>query len=130
MTILNQYVRGDITVNAGTASSSPLVTTVSLGDVMLHSISLRIPPGHQGFTGIQWRQAGTTIVPFGANTDWVIGNDDRETFTVESEVDAGFQVITYNTDLYNHTFYIRYVLTPIAAAGPQLAAPIQIMAIS
>lgn len=117
MSILTQYVHGDITVPAGTAVATPQITPVKLGDVYLHSIKLRVPPGHQGFTGISWQQAGSIILPFGGTQQWVILNDDRERFTMNSEVDSGFTVSAYNTDFYPHTFYILYELTPISAAN-------------
>jgi hypothetical protein len=46
-----------------------------------------------------------------------VGNDNERIFPVNTEVDQHLSVAQLNEDIYNHTHYMIFEYTPIAAAG-------------
>lgn len=133
MTVLYRVKTFTITI-AGTPIGAPSfntqLTPINLGDVMLHNIGVRIPNGHAGLTGVAIQVSGVNIVPFAdTSSPFVVGNDDRETFTVETEVGNGLAVSQINEDFINHAHIITFEYTPIAAAnqlGSITLAPVPI----
>lgn len=109
------YAENDITVPAGTVIAAPTSDTLNLGDIWVYNISVRIPPGHCGFTGLSVQQAGSYLIPFGMTLAYLIGNDDKLEFEIGVEIPGAFQFVTYNTDVLVHTFYIRIAYQPMVA---------------
>jgi hypothetical protein len=85
--------------------------------VFLHSAQIRIPPGHNGFTGFKLRgfeaAGGTTILPYAPSNAYIIANDEVLTFEIEVETDQFLQSVAYNTDIFAHTIYWRFTYTPV-----------------
>ena len=95
---------------------------------LLHSITVYVPPGHVGQTGIQVYLSGTQIVPWGGNSPWFNLNDTEITIPIETEVNTKLVAYGYNTDQVAHTFYIRLLYTPIALiTAPVSLLPIQVI---
>ncbi len=112
---LDLAIAGTVPPNFNNVTQS---TPVSLGDVLLRQWVVRIPNGHAGLTGVALLLNGATIVPFDQKASpYVIGNDSLFTFDIEVEVDQGLTVAQLNQDIYQHTHYLQFVYTPIAAAS-------------
>ena len=108
---------------AGTAASAYTLTPAGISTVLLHSMQVRIPPGHQGVTGLALVDSGSFVIPFSGDTPaWLIGDDDDLTYAYERELGANVQIATYDTGAYNHAWQIRLVYTPMSAVG--LDAPL------
>ena len=114
MPISKYYTEVDVTTPAGTLQSNPLITQVSLGDVQLYGMKIRIPPGHSGQTGIQIKLADSAIIPWGDLSKFIIGNDDRLEFDYDEEVTSGLAIVTYNIGRYPHSHYLQFVNIPIS----------------
>lgn len=107
----------------GSGTFTTQSTPVVLGDVLLHKWIVTIPNGHAGLTGVALTLNGVTIVPFdNATTPYVIGNDNMFEFQVETEVDYGLAVAQLNEDYINHTHYLQFEYTPIAASATTLGS--------
>lgn len=97
-----------------TQPSSPLVTGLSFGGpVILDHVTFRIPAGHRGSTGLQLQLAGSTIFPYNAPTEWLVGDDDRLTVDFGVEVDTQLQVVTYNLDRMTHRHFLDISVSDI-----------------
>ncbi len=108
---------------AGTAASAYTLTPAGIATVLLHSIQVRIPPGHQGTTGIALVDSGSFVIPFsGATPAWLVGDDDDLEYPYERELGANVQLATYNTGTFVHAWQVRMVYTPMSAVG--LEAPV------
>lgn len=120
MPIEQYYTQVNVTTPANTTALNPLLTPVKLGDVMLHSVRIRIPPGHSGQTGVQIRLSNNAIIPWGNITTFIVGNDDRIDFDYGDEVTSGLYIATYNIGRYPHSHFLQFINTPIslAIAGP------------
>ena len=103
-----QFIQKTVTVPHGTAKASPQVTTWSLGNVLLYRLAVRVPAGHAGLTGISVIYNGVAILPFGQPPDFIVttGETLGQDFN-EEEVSAPLTIQTYNTDIFDHSFYLR-----------------------
>lgn len=123
---------GELTVPAGTQPAAPVTLTLAaIPEGIVTSARLTVPPGHAGFTGFQLAIAGTPVVPYLGG--WIVADDDKFDVPLDQEVAPGQVVMQgYNTDIYQHTFYLRVFwkdgpavqpVTPdLAIAAPQPAA--------
>lgn len=98
-----------VTVPAGTAIATPLSVDISFNQSVVETVEIVIPDGHAGFTGIALQQAHQQVIPEEAGT-WLISNDEKIIFAIEDFIDNGnWQAVMYNTDVYDHSFYLRFL---------------------
>lgn len=103
---------------AGTPKTAWTLTPAGIATVMLHSLEVRIPPGHQGFTGLALVDSGTFVLPYSAAVPaWIIGDDDLLTYPYERELGANVELATYNTGTFVHAWQVRFVYTPMSAVA-------------
>lgn len=117
---------GDLTVPAGTPASAPVSSVINMPVGEIARVTLVVPDGHSGLTGLQMQLAGTSIVPYGPGT-WITANGYQDSWDIDQPVNPGqFALVGYNTDAFQHTFYVRILWQPPAAAqgvSATLAAP-------
>lgn len=117
-----------VTVPAGTATAAPVSVDISFDQATVTTVEIVIPDGHAGFTGIALAQAHQQIIP--QNTGgWIISNDEKLSIDVQDYLDNGnWQAIAYNTDVYDHNFYVRFLCSnPVqSAAAPAPPLPVAV----
>ena len=114
---------GDLIVPAGTLAAAPVSAVLQMPQGTLAKITLVVPQGHCGLTGIRVTLAGTPIIPYGGNP-WLIANDYTDSWELDQEVNPGqVALVGYNTDVYAHCFYVRALWVP-PAPGPAVTAAI------
>lgn len=102
-----------VTVPANTPSPGTTfsIALARVGKVV--GISILVPDGHNGVTGLQLLQANQQIVPFGAGT-FLIANDETLDFTINLPLDTQqWSAQAFNTGKYPHSFYIRLSINEI-----------------
>lgn len=105
------------TVPAGTAIATPFTQGVILEDENLDLLTIIVPDGHAGLTGLRITWGGTQILPFGTGS-WIIANNDRIDWPYDGEIsETGLQLVGYNLDLFPHSFYLRWQISNLGAAG-------------
>lgn len=103
------------TVAAGTAIAAPQLLPVALEDAQLESVRIIIPDGHNGLTGLQIQWSGVQVVPFGQGT-WITANGEVIDWDWADEITAGGLALAgYNTDVFAHSFYLRWTIADLAA---------------
>lgn len=126
MTILYRRRTVNLTVPLtpiGAVNFTTQSTDIDLGDCILHKWIVRIPNGHAGQTGVALTVNGVVVVPFdNPTTPWVMGNDDVFDFVIETEIDQQLAVAQLNEDYINHTHYLQFEYTPIAASAQTIGA--------
>lgn len=107
-----------VTVPAGTAVAAPVTVDVSFPQATVTEIEIVIPDGHAGFTGLALAQAQQQVIPDN-DGNWIISNDEKIRWPVANTLDNGnWQAVMYNTDVYDHSFYVRFLLdNPTAPAA-------------
>jgi len=113
----------NVTTPAGTPLAAPLTTRPGIGVIWIDSVELRIPIGHRGTTGIYIANSGSQLLPFSQTISWLVGDDERLVFDFGVQVDSGLQVVTYNTDLFDHTHYLRIQGRPMVLQNMNVIAP-------
>lgn len=96
-----------VTVTLGTAQASPATTQWDLGNVIIETLEIMIPKGHSGLTGIHVDYQGVALIPFSQPPVFLIAADETITVPVGLEVGAALSVVAYNTDVFDHAFYLR-----------------------
>lgn len=113
-----RIIRADLTVPANTAETSAVSSAVTLGQVELDEVRIRIPPGHAGLTGVQVLIGGEAIAPWGQASEWFVGDDEHEIFQIGLGVAERVTIRAFNADeTYQHTFYLTFVVRDRARAG-------------
>ena len=107
---------------AGTPASAYTTTAAGIATVLLHRLEVRIPPGHQGLTGIALVDSGLFVIPYHqTGSAWLIGDDDELEYAYGRELGANVQLATYNTGTFVHAWQVRMIYTPMSAAGLDVA---------
>ena len=102
--------------NAGTSVYT--TTDAGIATVILWRMEVRIPPGHQGETGIALIDSGHFVVPYDPEGEaWLIGDDDLLGYDYGRELGSNVKLATYNNGAFNHTWQVRLVYTPMSAVG-------------
>lgn len=109
---MKRIYQADFTVPAGTAIAAPVSQPVVLADAHLETVRFIIPDGHAGLTGLRITWAGTQIFPYNTGT-WLISDDEVFDWPADQEVTAnGLSLAGYNTDIFAHTFHVRFQIGP------------------
>lgn len=103
-----QFLTVKVTCTKGTAQASPQVNTWNIGNVSLYSLTVRVPNGHVGLTGIVLLYNGIAIFPWGQPPGYLVTNYEtvKQDFSRE-EISSPLTIQTYNTDMFDHSFFIR-----------------------
>jgi hypothetical protein len=117
----------DVTVGSGTALASAVETATAFDPGVVERIELTIPDGHAGLTGLQFMIAHQQIIPFTPGS-FIVGNDRVISWDTTNFLDNGaWSVLCYNTDVFDHTFHVTYLVnetslseTATATSGSQL----------
>lgn len=118
-----------ITIPAGTLSTAPQITALSLRDAILEHIEVVIPPGPSGLVGFALRHSGQQVIPFTAG-QFVIGDGEKLAWDVQNfPTGDKWSVAAYNTDVYNHSLYFRILLRELPTSAVQVTAPVQVVAV-
>lgn len=105
----------DVSVTAMTAKASAVETNVSFDQGVVERIEITIPDGHAGLTGIRLLQAHTPVIPSTSNA-YIIGNDRTLSWDLTNYLDnGGWSVQCFNTDQYDHTFHIAFLVNELSA---------------
>lgn len=112
-----------VTIPPGTPSFAPQLDTLLIDSGVMLSCELQVPSGHVGLTGFSLVLAGTTIVPWAQGLQFIVAEDARLTIPLGIEVDIGLQTACYNTDVFEHSFYLRIALADYPPRPVELENP-------
>jgi hypothetical protein len=109
--VFTRYYDQDVLAPAKTPITAPVSIPVTLETNHLERIEVDVPDGHDRQTGIQFVSNGTVIVPFSAN-GFIVANNHYFEIPFNDDITAGDIIIrAYNTDIFDHTFYVRFVMS-------------------
>lgn len=113
-----------VTIPHGTTKSAPRTVDISFAAGVVAGVEILVPAGHAGFTGIALAQAGAAVIPI-TDGQFIVSDDEVIHWPIDGAINNGdWQAIGYNTGTFDHTFYIRFLITEIgeAPAGEPLPA--------
>lgn len=100
----------DVTIPAGTAIASPQITALSFNQGVVEQIEIIVPPGPSGLVGFRIRHSAQTIIPMSGN-GWIIADNEQIKWPLQGyPVGNKWSIQAYNTDVYEHTLYLRFLV--------------------
>lgn len=114
------------TIPAGTSSLSPVTIAFGFDDGQVDMIDILIPPGPSGLVGFAIVHSSQPVIPYTAG-DWIIGDDEKLPWPLSNFPTGGkWSLIGYNSDVYDHTIYVRFLITEVTptVTGPVGLVPI------
>lgn len=122
-----------VSVPAGVTPDLPQDDAFPLEDAILESVTILIPDGHSGLTGIRVKQAQQEIIPW-SNDDWLVSNNEKIELAVEEQITkTGLVIETYNMDVFVHKFWIRAVIQNLGTStspNPNPLTPVDSLTLS
>lgn len=108
------------TVNAGVTTAAPTVTPIlPAGIWVVDKVSIVIPAGHAGLTGIQLWYGGGAAIPY--LSGWFSGDDDVIPLELSDIFPQGvpWSVAMVNADVIAHSFQTRWEMSYVKGGGGQ-----------
>lgn len=116
-----------VTVAPGTLQSATQIDDLSFQDGIVKHITVTIPPGPSGFMGFHFLHMGGPVIPYFGDA-YIIGDNRLVEWDVNGMPTAdGWQLESYNTDIFPHSVYIEFQIDEIPATA---AASIQLINIT
>lgn len=115
----------DVVAPLGTPKAAPLEVMTSWNPGELVRLEIIIPDGPRYLAGLRVALAHSPVIPRTANS-WLVANDEKlELETYGYPTSGAWSVFVYNTDIYDHTFRVRFHVADFDFTGPSAAqAPI------
>lgn len=107
-----------VTVPAGTLQSAPQVSTLAMPPRIVRRVEIVVPAGALFQVGFQLAMAGTQVIPYTRGA-FVVTDDEKIGWDLEGQSTSGaWELIAYNTGLFPHTLYFRFLVDL-----PEVAVP-------
>lgn len=107
----------DVVAPAGTPKAAPLEVMTSFNPADLVRLEIIIPDGPRYLAGLRVALAHAPIIPQTAGS-WIVANDEKLEFETAGYPNSGaWSCFVYNTDIYPHTFRVRFHLADFALTG-------------
>lgn len=109
-----------VSVPAGTASSAPQLTALTIDPGEVERVEIFVPSGHAGLTGFALDLGQQQIIPYDGAT-FIVADSDTISWPMAKYGNSGqWRLRAYNTDVYAHSFYIRFLVNEIRDARQAL----------
>lgn len=107
-----------ITVPAGFGSTARNFLDIPFQEGTVSRLEMRIPPGPSGLVGVQIWHSQQRLIPWGGDT-FIIGDNESYDWQLTDYPTGGFWTLcAYNSDIYDHTVYLRLHVDDRAQAAP------------
>lgn len=111
-----------VLVPAGTLQTAPQTSPLAFTDGIVQELEIVVPDGHAGMTGFQLAYGGQTIIPESGNV-FVVTNDEVIHWPLENyPTGKQWQLVAFNQDLYDHHFYLRFLIKEIPPPGESVVS--------
>lgn len=114
-----------VTAPKGTPQAAPLEIATPWNPGELVRVEIIVPDGVTYLAGLRLLLAHARSIPTTAGS-WIIANDEKiELETVGYPTSGAWSAQVYNTDIFDHTFHIRFHVADFAVTNPPpIAQPI------
>lgn len=104
----------DVTVPTGTTVAAPQTTALEFADGIVTDIEILIPPGPSGFVGFRFAYGGQPIIPHTVN-EFIIASGEVIKWPIRNfPTGRKWQLQAHNTDIFNHTIHLRFLITELS----------------
>ena len=109
-----------VTIPKNTPSSAPVTVDLSFNPGQVDEIEIDIPPGSAGLMSWQLAYGDQSVIPHDSSQYITVDDTSLRWPLTDFPTGSGWAVTGYNTDIYDHTFQVRFLITEIGLSG---AAP-------
>lgn len=102
---------------AGTPEDVPISIDMTFPALEVDIIEWMVPKGPQGNLGWQLWYANSLVIP--QNGTWVVTDGEFGHWEIDELPQTGtWQFMGYNTGSYDHTVYLRFLVSPLTTSSP------------
>lgn len=103
-------------IQPNTLASAPQHFPLQFASADVERVDVRVPPGPSGLVGFSINQGGANYIPQG-NGNWIIADDEPLSWPTDGAPNNGsWEVVAYNTDVVQHTIYVRFLVRDLVVA--------------
>lgn len=96
-----------VLVPAGTTRAAPQTTSLSFNAGIVERIEILVPPGPSGLAGFRILHSNTVVIPYDPD-EWIIADNEVLKWSTEGyPTGSAWGFRAHNTDVFDHTFYLR-----------------------
>ena len=98
------------TIPRQTPQATPVTVSLLMPPRTVLGLALRFPPGPNGELGVRLGSSGGVIIPDNAGA-WIIASDEVINWDLRDQINSGgWELTGYNTGLYDHSVYLRFIV--------------------
>lgn len=115
----------DISCPASTTAANPLIVTLTnVVACDVQRLTIRIPPGHSGLTGIAFGYGLTAILPRTSGA-FISGDDEVIVYDMSNYIDGPqWYAFLCNLDLQSHAWEVRFEVNELTEANANSAGSV------
>lgn len=107
----------DVTIPAATLTTAPQTTNLSFNEGIVESIEILIPPGPSGLVGFRILHSQGVVIPYDSSK-WIVADNEVVKWPIANfPTGSAWAITAYNTDVYDHTLYLRFLINETPRSG-------------
>lgn len=111
---------------AGTAQATPATTDVRFPDGVVDAVEIVVPDGCAGLVGFQLVYSGQPVIPRNP-AQFIVANGEVIKWPLSNYPAGGrWAVNAYNTDVFNHTIFLRFLVNEFNTQDDGTVAPVPV----
>jgi hypothetical protein len=116
-----------VTIPALTAVATPQNTPLTFNPGIVQRLEIIVPPGFSGLVGFRILHSGTVVIPYLASS-WIITDNEKIDWPLENyPTGSAWSITGYNTDVYDHTLYLRFLVVETERYAVASVTPLAII---
>lgn len=113
-----------VTCPAGTAITAPVTTALPFSESIVEKLEITVPNGPSGFMGFRFRHSTQVVIPFDSSK-WIVADGVELAWPLQGYPTGDkWSIQMYNTDIFDHTVYVRFLVNEIPSKPLPALTPI------
>lgn len=118
----------EVSTPNGTLETAPLRTPLVFNDGIVTALHILVPPGPSGFLRFRIEYGGEQVIPITPGEFLVADNEVIRWDVSRYPTGRAWETLTFNTDIYPHSIFLRFLIDEFRTPARQLPTPVPIPA--